>query len=68
MKLIILFVLTIFLTQGCTTVNWSADRVAYGVNTYCDRFTPLERDVMRARVNLKTDPNRIRIYCNVDDK
>ena len=57
-----------FLAVGCSTVNWSADRVAAGVNTYCDRFTALEREVMRARVNLKTYPDRIAIECAEDQR
>ena len=65
-KALILAALAVFLVQGCASVNWSADRVANGVNAYCDRFTSLEREVMRARVNLQTDPDRIRIYCSED--
>jgi len=68
MRALILAVLVLILLQGCTAVNWAADRVAYGVNAYCDRFTPMERQLMRAKVNLQTRPDTIRIECYEDKR
>ena len=65
MKPILVLVVALLLV-GCGTVNWTSDQVARGVNTYCDRFTQLEREVMRSRVNLATHPDRIRIECAED--
>ena len=54
------------LTTGCASMNWTADRIGKGVSAYCDRTSTLEREAIRARVNLRADPHDIRVECRDD--
>lgn len=65
---IIPILLAVSFLYGCAAANFAGDQIAWGVNRYCDRVTQLERDVVRARVNLKTHPNEIQVICDEDVK
>ncbi len=43
------------------------EKIAGGVNEYCTRVTPAERQVMRAEVNALIAPNSIRVTCAGDE-
>jgi len=65
---IIPILLAVSFLYGCAAATFAGDQVAWGVNRYCDRVTELERDVVRARINLKTHPNKIVVECAKDAK
>ncbi len=62
------WVLVLLLASGCTQVAMVKGKIADGVDSYCTRVTPLERQMIRTEVNaaLAEKGHEIRVWCKGD--
>jgi len=50
------------LFAGCAAVDYTAQRVASAADHYCAMTDPIERQVIRAQIDAKTQ-HRVRVEC-----
>jgi hypothetical protein len=62
----VLFLVSMIVLSGCSSLAVIEDRMADGIDAYCQK-TETERESIRAVVNEKLAPHKVRVTCFGDD-